>query len=94
MRVGVAAEILRVLTPGGKLIVFDYAALTGGSALGLTLMGLAEKIAGREHFRNFVRFTRRGAIHQLLEPFELKTISSEFSSLGAFQTVTLEKRPQ
>jgi hypothetical protein len=89
---GVMAEILRVLTPGGKLIVFDYAALQNrGSGLGLTLMGLVEKFAGKEHFRNFVRFTRSGGTIKLLEPFPVKTIESKLSFLGAMQIVTLEK---
>lgn len=93
MRMGAAAEILRVLTPGGKLIVFDYAPLyNGGSALGLALMGLVEKMAGREHFRNFVRFTRSGGIKQLLEPFELTAINSRFSFLRALQVATFEKK--
>ncbi len=90
-RLGVTAEILRVLTPGGKLIVFDYAALQNrGSGLGLTLMGLVEKFAGKEHFRNFVRFTRSGGTIKLLEPFPLKTVNSRLSFMGALQIVTLE----
>ncbi|MDR3568030.1 MAG: class I SAM-dependent methyltransferase [Syntrophobacteraceae bacterium] len=89
---GVAGDILRVLAPGGKLIVFDYAALANrGSALGLTLMGLVEKLAGAEHFQNFVRFTRNGGIQKLLESFPLKTVESRLSFLGALQVVTMIK---
>ncbi len=89
---GVVAEILRVLAPGGKLIVFDYASLkSGASGPGLALMGLVEKMAGREHFRNFVRFTRHGGLRQLLEPFGLTMMSSEPFFSGALQCVTLIK---
>ena len=92
MSIGAAGEILRVLSPGGKLVVFDYASLHNrGSAVGLALMGLVEKIAGGEHFRNFVRFTRNGGIEQFLEPFQLKTINSRLSFMGALQVVTMEK---
>jgi demethylmenaquinone methyltransferase/2-methoxy-6-polyprenyl-1,4-benzoquinol methylase len=90
--IGVAREILRVLTPGGSLIVLDYAALNDrDSGLGLSLMGLVEKVAGRDHFRNFVRFIRNGGIEQFLQPFELKTISSNTTLLGAARIVVLEK---
>jgi demethylmenaquinone methyltransferase/2-methoxy-6-polyprenyl-1,4-benzoquinol methylase len=92
MSLGVAGDILRVLAPGGKLIVFDYAALRNkGSALGLTLMGLVEKMAGAKHFRNFVRFTRSGGIDDLLESFPLTTIETKRSFLGALQVVTMRK---
>lgn len=93
MSKGVAAEILRVLTPGGRLIVFDYAALhNGGSAWGLALLGLAEKMAGAEHFRNFVRFTRSGGIQQFFDSFKLRKINTSSSFMGALQAVTMEKR--
>ena len=87
-------EMLRVLTPDGKLIVFDYTASKNWrSAIGLAFLGLLERIAGGEHFRNFVRFTRMGGIDQFLQPFPLQVIGSRNYFLGALRLVILEKRP-
>jgi len=92
MRTGAVAEIVRVLAPGGHLIVYDYAPLRSrGSAPGLALLGLVEKMAGREHFKNFVRFTRSGGIEKFLRPFPLQKISNSQSFPGALQIVSLKK---
>ncbi|MGC8492817.1 MAG: class I SAM-dependent methyltransferase [Syntrophobacteraceae bacterium] len=91
-RTGAVTEIVRVLAPGGKLIVYDYAALRNrASAPGLALMGLVEKMAGREHFKNFVRFTRSGGIEKFLRPFPFQKINYSHSFPGALQIVSLKK---
>lgn len=93
-RMRTTGEMLRVLTPDGKLIVFDYTASKNWrSAIGLAFLGLLERIAGGEHFRNFVRFTRMGGIDQFLQPFPLQVIRSRNYFSGALRLVILEKRP-
>jgi ubiquinone/menaquinone biosynthesis C-methylase UbiE len=93
-RMGTTGEMLRVLNPGGKLIVFDYAAPENfRSTFGLALMGLLERIAGGEHFKNFVRFTRAGGIDQFLKAFPLKVISGRTYFPGALRLIIAEKRP-
>ncbi|MGA2402154.1 MAG: class I SAM-dependent methyltransferase [Syntrophobacteraceae bacterium] len=92
-RMEVTGEMLRVLAAGGKLIVFDYAALQNWRhASGLALLGLLERIAGGEHFRNFVRFTRMGGIDHFLKAFPLKVIRSRSYFLGALRLVLSKKR--
>jgi demethylmenaquinone methyltransferase/2-methoxy-6-polyprenyl-1,4-benzoquinol methylase len=87
-------EMLRVLNPGGKLIVFDYAAAENfRCAFGLVLLGLVERIAGGEHFKNFVRFTQTGGIDQFLKAFPLRIISGRTYFPGALRLVIAEKRP-
>jgi demethylmenaquinone methyltransferase/2-methoxy-6-polyprenyl-1,4-benzoquinol methylase len=91
-RTRVAVEMLRTLAPHGKLAVFDYAAQQHmGFSAGF--LGTLERIAGAEHFRNFVRFTRMGGIYGFLSAFPLKILSTRTYFLGALQLVIAEKRP-
>ncbi len=91
-RMKVTGEMLRVLAPGGEFIVFDYAASENWRhASGLALLGLLERIAGAEHFRNFVRFTRMGGIDHFLRAFPLKVIRSRSYFLGALRLVLSKK---
>jgi ubiquinone/menaquinone biosynthesis C-methylase UbiE len=78
----VLAGMLEILSPGGKLIVFDYARPDGFiSGLGLGFLGLVEWMAGKRHFRNFVRFARAGAGERLLSQLHPETLRKYF--LGA-----------
>ncbi len=92
-RIKVTDEMLRVLTPEGKLLVFDYAGLQNvGFAPALVLLALLERIAGIEHFRNFVQFTRAGGIDRYLRAFPLGLIKSKPYFLGALRLVIAERR--
>lgn len=92
IRMEAAGEMLRVLKPGGKLIVLDYASSWNwSSAAGLAILGFAETIAGREHFGNFARFTRMGGIDRFLEAFRLKVTLGGTYFLGALRVVLSEK---
>jgi len=94
-RIGVAVEMLRVLAPDGRLIVFDYAASENTKfALALGFLGILERIAGAEHFANFVRFTRMGGIGHFLKAFPLRTITTRSYFLGALQLIVAEKSPK
>ncbi len=91
-RMGTIREMLRVLPPGGKLIVFDYAAPDNSkSALGLALLGLVERMAGADHFNNFVRFTRMGGINRFPGTFALNVTVHRNFFLGALRLVVAEK---
>ena len=84
----VLEQMLKVLSPHGKLIVFDYSITNGFvSGLSLGLLGLIERLAGRRHFKNFVRFARAGAIERFLGQFALRTLACRkyfFGSLGLY----------
>jgi demethylmenaquinone methyltransferase/2-methoxy-6-polyprenyl-1,4-benzoquinol methylase len=93
-RIKVAGEMLRVLTPGGKLLVFDYAGRQNmGFVPAIGFLGLLERIAGFEHFSNFVQFTRMGGVDGFLEAFPLRLIKSRAYFVGALRLVIAEKRP-
>jgi len=92
-RMGVAAEMLRIMPQGGKLIVFDYAAAENMRfALAPGFLGLLERIAGADHFNNFVRFIRTGGIDHFLKAFPLEVISSRNYFPGAMKLVIAQKR--
>lgn len=91
-----AGEMLRVLAPGGKLMIFDYAGRgnrTFLSAFALGIFGLLEKVAGAEHFRNFTRFARMGGVDRFFEPFPLKMIKGRTYFMGALRLLVFEKTP-
>jgi demethylmenaquinone methyltransferase/2-methoxy-6-polyprenyl-1,4-benzoquinol methylase len=90
--VRVGFELLRVLAPNGQLIVFDYAAVENARfSLVPGFIGLLERIAGRRHFSNFVRFTRMGGIGRFLEIFPLKIISTGNYFFGSLQLIVAQK---
>jgi demethylmenaquinone methyltransferase/2-methoxy-6-polyprenyl-1,4-benzoquinol methylase len=90
IRVGL--EMLRVLAPDGRLIVFDHAAGQNvRSALAVGVLGLLERVAGRAHFSNFIRFTRMGGVERFLESFPLKIVAGETYFLGALKLVVARK---
>jgi demethylmenaquinone methyltransferase/2-methoxy-6-polyprenyl-1,4-benzoquinol methylase len=93
-RMQVTGEMLRTLAPDGRLAFFDYAAQKdmGFSAVP-GFLGIMERIAGAEHFRNFVRFTRMGGIHGFLGAFPLRIVSSRAYFLGALRLVIAQKGP-
>ena len=94
-RIGVAVEMLRVLAPDGRLIVFDYAAGENTKfALALGFLGILERIAGAAHFANFARFTRMGGIGRFLKAFPLRIITTRSYFLGALQLIVAEKSPK
>ncbi len=60
-RLAMGREMARVTRPGGCLLVLDYAAPPGPSAMGL-LVAVAERLAGAAHCRNYRDFTARKGV--------------------------------
>jgi ubiquinone/menaquinone biosynthesis C-methylase UbiE len=60
-------EALRILDPRGVLFILDYhrPSTTSGQAAGV-IEYLVEWVAGGEHFRNYRRFMRDGALTAFL----------------------------
>jgi ubiquinone/menaquinone biosynthesis C-methylase UbiE len=93
--VQVVNEALRVLTSGGKLIVFDYrpgADLI--SRISLLLMHIPERLAGKRHYRNFKFFIKMGGLESFICLFPLKVLFDRKYFGGAAAIVVSEKREE
>ncbi len=73
IRLGMLAEIRRVLTPQGRLLCLDFEnPWDFTSHIGRTLTFCIEKMAGREHFQNGQQFLREGGLRTFLEQNALR----------------------
>jgi demethylmenaquinone methyltransferase/2-methoxy-6-polyprenyl-1,4-benzoquinol methylase len=60
-RLAIGREMARVTRPGGHLLLVDYAAPSGASAMG-ALVSMAERMAGGDHYRNYRDFQLRKGV--------------------------------
>ncbi|WP_018124511.1 class I SAM-dependent methyltransferase [Desulfovibrio oxyclinae] len=67
VREAILAEILRVLRPGGTILLADYCHPHGASRPAAAAAGLVERLAGAEHHRNYADWMRRGAAEGFLD---------------------------
>ena len=91
--VQVTKDALRVLTSGGRLIVFDYRRGADViSRISLLMMHIPERIAGKRHFRNFKFFIKVGGFESIIGRFPLKVLSDQNYFGGAAAIVVSEKQ--
>jgi len=79
----ILSEMSRVVVPGGDIVVADFYFTEQTSRLAEALIGLIERGAGGEHYRNFRDFRRRGGLSELLEHIPLEVVSVESLGLGS-----------
>ena len=72
---GIVSEMKRVTCPGGFLVFLDYRVPLPRSLTGF-LIRLIERMAGREHFRNFRAFLNNGGLARVLEKNGLMMLKS------------------
>jgi ubiquinone/menaquinone biosynthesis C-methylase UbiE len=67
-RAALLAEAHRLLSPGGVLLVVDFHFDDHTWRAAAFAITVVERLAGREHFRNFRDFRRRGGLDPLIAP--------------------------
>ena len=90
-RAALLAEAHRLLSRGGVLLVVDFHfdARTWRPAAGA--ITVIERLAGREHFRNFRDFRRRGGLDSLLPPDHWRPVSRDRVLFGGLALLRFEK---
>jgi ubiquinone/menaquinone biosynthesis C-methylase UbiE len=84
-RIAVVGEMRRVLRDEGRLLVIDYHPGTVRSLKGWLFKGLIwliERLAGRDHFRNYRHFLSHGGALPLARQFNLSQVQSKFVTGG------------
>ena len=93
LRGKIIREALRVLTDDGKLLLVDYSSAdTTRAKVGLVFMGLAEWLAGAEHYTHFRSYMDSGSIDTLLSENGLSIILNRKFHLGTISLVLSENR--
>jgi ubiquinone/menaquinone biosynthesis C-methylase UbiE len=74
IRNAVTAELLRILRPGGMLVVADYKTPGPGTRFGSVFKKLIhgiERLAGGSHYRNYIHFMSDGGLLGYLRNFDV-----------------------
>ena len=82
-RQAIVREAVRVLVPGGLLLLIDFAPPRG--AVGRTLrlgLSLVERLVGREHYANFRSYTIQGGLAGMTSGLPLCLIGGEVRFLA------------
>ncbi|MDZ7794403.1 MAG: hypothetical protein U5P10_12155 [Spirochaetia bacterium] len=83
----IISEMIRVVQPGGHIILTDFHFTTASSRYSKSVIRAIEWTAGGEHYRNFKDYMSLGGVPQLIEGFPLvqvKTIAAGLNSIGIF----------
>ncbi|MCF7915312.1 MAG: class I SAM-dependent methyltransferase [Spirochaetaceae bacterium] len=83
----IISEMIRVVQPGGHLIMTDFHFHNASSRYSKSLIRAIEWTAGGEHYRNFKDYISLGGVPQLIEGLPLvpvKTIAAGLNSIGIF----------
>jgi len=91
-RGGIVSEAMRVLAPGGCLLLVDYAEpRTARARFAHGFIRVIERLAGEEHFRNFLDFMRRGGLEGLATLYGLEPVLIRKHALGAIGIAVIRK---
>ena len=85
-------EIHRILKPGGRLIVVDYALTPATGSAARAMIHAIEYFAGQRHFRNFLHYKRKGGLEKLIDPCCYKPIEDRFHGQRSIVVRLLQKK--
>lgn len=83
------AEALRVVRPGGSLILAEYSSPEGRNPTWTFIQGI-ERLAGKEHFRNFRGFVRAGGAERFIARLP-RTARRELIFNGTIELIVAKK---
>ncbi len=83
------AEAMRVVRPGGRLIIAEYSPPERGNPTWAFIQGV-ERLAGKEHFRNFRGFVRVGGADRFIARLP-KTVRQERIFSGTIALIVAKK---
>ncbi|HKK32744.1 MAG TPA: methyltransferase domain-containing protein [Desulfomicrobiaceae bacterium] len=92
LRHSILAEALRLLVPGGLLVVVDYSGPGRGWWPVRTLAATVERVAGPQHYRNFREYMDRGGLGVLLRQCNIESDRTELFH-GGVTSMTTSKKP-
>lgn len=83
------AETRRLLAPGGQLILVDFSLDDQAKMTGKIAVDMIERLAGREHYRNFKAYVRNGGMPPVVRGyFELRQQIRHARGVVSIWTVT------
>ncbi|MFO7731022.1 MAG: methyltransferase domain-containing protein [Spirochaetia bacterium] len=83
----IISEMIRVVQPGGHLILTDFHFTSASSRYSKSVIRAIEWTAGGEHYRNFRNYISLGGVPHLIKGLPLtpvKTIPAGLNSIGIF----------
>ncbi len=83
-------EMVRVVRPGGKILLIDFHFTEHSSWFSRTVIRLIEWQAGGEHYRNFRSFIAEGGIRPLFEGLHVNIEALQYAGMGAIGIFVLE----
>ncbi len=93
IRLEVLEELKRILKNDGRILIIDF---HPGKAKGFKgiyskiIITIAEIFAGREHFKNYRQYMKRGGLRNIIQTAGLEIVSQKIVSGGTFEILLLK----
>ncbi len=85
-------EMVRVVRPGGHLLLADYAPWADATRFGRAASFAIERAVGGRHYRNYRAYLANGALDGLTRDLPLDTTSSGLAAADAVELQLLRRR--
>jgi demethylmenaquinone methyltransferase/2-methoxy-6-polyprenyl-1,4-benzoquinol methylase len=79
----IVEEMVRVTKPDGDLLFVDYRFDEQSSPFSMAIIRMIERIAGGEHYRNFLAYIERGGLDSLLAGLPLTQVRETRLGMGS-----------